>query len=961
MKRFLLLLILSLNILNIKGQCVPNSLYQDSTFGLWPDTIQNLPVAYAGVYYNTVIDIKTPTIVSDVVDSSQAYVQGFYIGNNTVDSITLVNINGIPPGISLSCNAPNCTYEGDTVGCADIFGTTNNIGQYPISFDINGWIHINIFGINIPFDLYGTTGNYQTITGYILEVMPNFNISYSTSSYNGYEVSCNYASDGFINLSSPNSSAYTYSWIGPNGYTSSNMNISNLEPGIYTYTVIDNNGYSISNSITLTSPTNISPTVSISHPSCVAYNNGQVTLNINGGVSPYSENWYSYNPDSLLQGTYYYQIVDNNSCVFYDSVTLIDPLPISVIENIENVSCFGSNDGQVNLNISGGTSPYTINWNGYNPNNLSTGVYYYSIVDNNACVYNSSVSISQPNQIQVTDSLIDASTCFVNDGAAYLNISGGTAPYTVNWNGYNPNMLFPGFYTYIINDSNGCLYNDTITIGMQNTNALPFLLQLSSYNGYEVSCNLNNDGFIQINSSLVTIDTVSWIGPQNFMSNNQNNYNLIAGTYTYYITDSLGCSYNGSVSLNEPNPINYLEIINHPSCFSYNNGNISLIINGGISPYSQIWNGNNPNMLTAGTYNFNITDNNGCIIYDSVTLIDPLEINVIEIITNPSCFGSSDGTVNLIITGGTPPYLQDWYGNNPNNLSAGIYNYRISDNNSCEIIDSIIIQNTQQLNIVETTINPLCFGSNDGQVILTIIGGTGPYTQNWFGQNPNSLSAGIHSYEITDSNGCSFIDTVILIYPTPIIFEDDITSPLCNEDNNGQVILSISGGISPYSQNWNGFDPNNLSAGIYYFSIVDDSGCFIYDSVLIEDPPMIQSSISYTDSNIIAYASGGIPPYTCELWGPTGLLVSTINMGSGIEVNPIISGTYIYTITDNNGCTTNDTINFVMTLINSQLSINEPRLVKIIDVLGRESKEKKNIPLFYIFDDGKIEKRIILE
>ena len=121
---------------------MPNSLYQDSTFGLWPDTVQNLPFAYDGVYYNAVLDIKTPSIVSDVVDPSQAYVLGMYIGNNTVDSITLVNVNGLPSGINVSCSSPGCSFGADTVGCTDLFGITNSIGQHPISFDINGWIHL---------------------------------------------------------------------------------------------------------------------------------------------------------------------------------------------------------------------------------------------------------------------------------------------------------------------------------------------------------------------------------------------------------------------------------------------------------------------------------------------------------------------------------------------------------------------------------------------------------------------------------------------------------------------------------------------------------------------------------------------------------------------------------------------------------------------------------------------------
>lgn len=961
-RKLLFFLALFLNNINVNSQCIPNSLYQDSTFGLWPDTIQNLPIVYAGVYYNTVIDIKTPTIVSDVVDSSQAYVQGFYIGNNVVDSITLVNVNGLPSGINLSCNSSNCSYVGDTVGCADIFGTTNSIGQHPISFDINGWIHINILGINIPFDLYGTTGNYQTITGYILEVVPNFNISYSTSNYNGYEVSCENYNDGMINLSLPNSSAYSYSWVGPNGFVSSNMNLTNLSPGIYTYIVTDINGYSVSNSITLSAPAPISVNPLISNPSCFSYADGQVSLNISGGVFPYLENWYSYNPNGLSEGTYYYQITDNNSCAFVDSVTLVDPPPFNVMENIVNVSCFGVNDGQVNLNISGATMPYTVNWNGYNPNNLSVGIYYYLIIDNNACIYNDSVLILEPNQFQVTDSTIDASTCFINDGESYLNIIGGTPPYVVNWNGYNSTTLFPGFYTYTISDLNNCIYSDTISVGIQNTNALPFSLQLSNYNGNEISCNLNNDGFIQISSLIVTIDSISWTGPQNFISNSPNNNNLIAGTYTYFITDSLGCFYNGSVSLNEPSPISYLEFINNPTCYSYNDGNVNLIINGGTPPYFENWNGNNPNILTSGIYNFSIIDNNGCMLNDSVVLVDPSGISAVEIITSPLCNGGHDGSVSLIISGGTSPYLQDWYGYNPNNLSAGIYYYKITDHNICEIIDSVVIQNLQQLSTIETIVNPMCFGSNDGSVILTVFGGVGSYVQNWFGYNPSFLSAGTYYYEVSDSNGCSLLDTISLTEPSQISFEDFIIPPLCYGDSNGNVTLTISGGVGPYSENWNGFNPNNLFEGTYYFSIVDNSGCFIYDSVVIDNPSNLQVSSSYNSSNIISYAFGGSQPYTCEFWGPSGLLISSINMGTSISINPITSGIYIFEVTDYNGCVIVDTINFIMTsnpdLLNSD---RNNQLIKVVDVLGSESKEKRNTPLFYIYNNGTVEKKIVIE
>ena len=108
----------------------------------------------AGIYFNASDAILDSSLISNNGETNVGYGGGIYIGNNTVDSITLVNVNGLPTGISLSCNSSNCSYEADTVGCADIFGTTNLIGQHPISFDINGWIHINFLGINIPFDLF---------------------------------------------------------------------------------------------------------------------------------------------------------------------------------------------------------------------------------------------------------------------------------------------------------------------------------------------------------------------------------------------------------------------------------------------------------------------------------------------------------------------------------------------------------------------------------------------------------------------------------------------------------------------------------------------------------------------------------------------------------------------------------------------------------------------------------------
>tara|TARA_B100000683_G_scaffold171886_1_gene165619 strand:- start:109 stop:408 length:300 start_codon:yes stop_codon:yes gene_type:complete len=90
------------------------------------------------------------------------------------------------------------------------------------------------------------------------------------------------------------------------------------------------------------------------------------------------------------------------------------------------------------------------------------------------------------------------------------------------------------------------------------------------------------------------------------------------------------------------------------------------------------------NNLEAGTYNFTITDQNNCL-YSGITIInEPNPIDVIYTINNPSCNNTNDGFVNLNISGGTPPYSTNWFGQNPNQLNAGSFQFIVSDDNLCE-------------------------------------------------------------------------------------------------------------------------------------------------------------------------------------------------------------------------------------------------------------------------------------
>ena len=181
MKKIVLILTLTFSYVVSSAQCAPNPLYQDSVYNIWPDTIQNLPHVTQGLNYYTQIDLKTPTTLIEAAsgDSSLTTIDtlgsSYYIGTWPVDSMIMVSTIGAPSGITLDCNTPNCMYEGDVVGCANVYGTTNDpAGVYPITILVNVYTHgsITVFGIPIAIetDLYSALGDYEYIEGYKIVV-----------------------------------------------------------------------------------------------------------------------------------------------------------------------------------------------------------------------------------------------------------------------------------------------------------------------------------------------------------------------------------------------------------------------------------------------------------------------------------------------------------------------------------------------------------------------------------------------------------------------------------------------------------------------------------------------------------------------------------------------------------------------------------------------------------------------
>ena len=138
MKQILLFALVAFSVQTFAqtNPCVPNMELQDSLFGLWPDTIENLAEGNINIYYEDYVQIKTPATAGEVPDVPEEYAMF------TIDSIGLVEAQGLPEGIEMSCSTPSCNYNGNEVGCVTVYGITDTSGVFDLTFVVDGWITV---------------------------------------------------------------------------------------------------------------------------------------------------------------------------------------------------------------------------------------------------------------------------------------------------------------------------------------------------------------------------------------------------------------------------------------------------------------------------------------------------------------------------------------------------------------------------------------------------------------------------------------------------------------------------------------------------------------------------------------------------------------------------------------------------------------------------------------------------
>lgn len=790
-----------------------------------------------------------------------------------------------------------------------------------------------------------TDGNGCTVNGSITINNPTAMIANTTQS----DVSCNGGNDGTATVNiNGGSSPYIYNWSPSGG---NNSTASGLTAGNYTATAIDNNGCTLNTSLVITEPSNLNLAVVSNIPvSCNGACDGSAQVTASGGTTPYTYLWQpggqsSATANNLCAGNHTVIITDANNCTDSIIISIAEPNALTLAISTTNTSCGGVCDGSATVVTSGGTGPYSILWSPSfqttpTINNLCAGNYSVTVTDANGCSITVNTTVLEPTPLNLSGSFT-ASTCGNNDGGACITVTGGVTPYSYQWN--DPSFqttscainLSANSYTVTVTDSAGCI--DTAVVNVNDLTGPTVSITAST----NVTCNGTNNGTATANVS-------GGISPYNILwspSGQTSNFaaNLSAGNHTITVTDANGCISSTSVIITEPTSVNSgFTNIFHNTCNLQCNGLATVAAGGGTSPYTYSWNTSptqttaTANNLCAGNYTVLITDNNGCMDTNNITITEPtpLLINTISVI-DVQCNGHSNGSIQINVTGGTPSYTYTWTpfvgsGALASNLSVGNYSVTVTDANGCTSSQSFTINEPSSLNLATSSISAFC-GLNNGSASAFIIGGIAPYTYQWNDPNnqttstANNLFSGLYTVTITDANGCTISDTVN-VAGNNFFFLDSITQTpvICNNTATGSAQVYVTSGTTPYSYSWNTIPVQTsptavgLFAGTYTVTVTDASGCIDSLSVTIPEPTPLQVIISSTfdticpgqSSQLFGNGYGGTAPYQYS-WAP----ITASGPGPHM-VSPLLPTTYTLYITDANGC--------ISQIVNKTITVNPP-------------------------------------
>ncbi len=806
---------------------------------------------------------------------------------------------------------------------------------------------------------------------------------------------------------------YSYSIDGINFIPDTTPNahrFENLNNGTYTITVRDAAGCTFRTDPIIIDPLNgptdlafastqpLCPTSTSDGTVSVADGNPSFTYEIIAPAADAVNNGTNATFVDLSPGTYTFRVSDTKGCTLQESYTIAPITPITVNGQLDNnITCFGLSDGAGMFIVADFATSYDYSVSG--PANfsgtaetanaipligLAAGTYSITVTDTNTnCTGTADVTIAAPpsqlviSDLDVTD--ITCSTTGTNPGSVGITAAGG-------WGGYEYELEVPtgssvgpqpansfsgltdtsGNYTVTVRDAGGCEVTRTFALSPAvapvlevNANSLCY----DSTNGLTLTANVTSGGEApfqyRLNGSAYQSETdFTGLGP---------------GNYTIEVIDSKNCTATASISV-LPTLTASANLIKDLDCTASPDAEISIDISGGNPTFTyQVYRDGTsfqantavPSVpfsyftTTAGTYKFVITDSENCTVTTNeirVTANTPPSVN--EVVVDPLCATNSDGTAELQITGGTPPYQIVFDGSPASaqtsyaGLASGTYAYTVTDAKGCTLSGDVAL--TAPTALLPGTIDVLadyrCDNTSATLRAINYSGGTPAYTFSLDGVNfqasdtfSTDITAGNYTITIRDVNGCRERTPAIVIDPqdSPTDLSFAPTAPTCPAiisdvtvtvtDGNAPFVYEIVAPAGSALSNGNNDTFTGLAPGTYTFRVTDNKGCSVQKNYTVADIPRVDvlaqltrnvTCFGDTDGEFVFTVSDFSTTYSYIVENSSAMVVqgqNNIGLTTPITVPNLAADTYTVTITDD---TTNCTATTAVTIIEPAASLD---------------------------------------
>ncbi len=872
-------------------------------------------------------------------------------------SVTATDANGCTKVTSVTVNQnivpPNATVaQGGTIDCFNPQTSLSGVGSSQGANISYLWTTI---GGNF---VSGTTTLAPVVNGcgtYILTVTNNTNGCTASASttvicqINPPDIST--SNTGPLTCTSltvtlngnSNTSGVTFTWTGPNGFSSSDQNPSTNAFGVYTLVVYNPANGCTSSATTVVTQNIVSPTDTTNVSGILTCVTDSVHIFMNTNIPNATFLWTGPNgftsaqkKDTIAVPGQYIGVVTNpaNGCKARDTIIVVQNINLPGANAMANgaITCTNNSvqlmGGPSGANTYAWTGPNNYTTTEQNPTTDTAGTYTLVVrADTTGCTSSATVMVQQ-NTTPPTASIAAPGNLNCNNATIQLNATGSSQGpnFSYLWTTTNgvivsgettltPIVSAAGTYNLLVsNTNNGCASTASTTV-VQSPPVVASITSSSNVlcngaaNGTATAMGSGGNGsFSYLWSNGATTASITGLG---------------AGTYNVTVKDGENCTATAAVTITQPNPLVANANATGETALGANDGMATAAPTGGTPGYSFIWSNGGTTAtitgLTPGTYTATVTDANACTVVKSVT-VNAFGCTLSGDISamDASCNGANDGTATVNLSGQTDPVSYVWSNGNTtqmvSGLAPGAYTVSVVDANNCPIVLNTSVLQPAALSASASATSETSAGGNNGTATASPTGGTAPYSYEWSNAGLTAaitgLAPGTYTVSVTDANNCMAVQTVnVSAFNCAIMASVSGANVSCFGQNNGQATVVLSGGQSPYSYLWSTgattATANNLVAGTYTVTGSDAAGCSATESITITEPTALTAQATNIQNVVCPsgntgsasiVAAGGTAPYTIN--------GNLSNLGVG---------TYTAIVVDANGCSTTVSFNIVAT------------------------------------------------